>query len=55
MTEKALDYAIKDTPLDNFFQNIVGQAVQDPKKESGVQFSMADILPSTLDNYYRYL
>ena len=53
--EKWGNYAIKDTPLDNFFQNMVGQAVQDPKKTSEVQFSMSEILPSTLDNYYRYI
>ncbi|CAG5101951.1 Oidioi.mRNA.OKI2018_I69.chr1.g73.t1.cds [Oikopleura dioica] len=49
------DVTAEDTPLDNFFLNMVGQAVQDPKKTSEIQFSMSEILPSTLDNFYRYL
>ena len=46
--------ANKDTPLDNFIQNLVGEAVQNPSVNSEVQFSMSDILPSSLDNFYRY-
>jgi len=46
-------------PLDDFFQILVGDAVQQPKSalnpEIEVKFSMSDILPATLDNYYRYL
>lgn len=53
------DASVESGPLDDFFQNLVGDAVKQPKSDSNpeveVKFSMSDILPATLDNYYRYL